>query len=73
MQQTTSVATVRQAAETAKANNSWLILTYHGVESPNSTYVDNVSAANFSAQMDALIASGIPIETVTTALTAMGK
>jgi peptidoglycan/xylan/chitin deacetylase (PgdA/CDA1 family) len=62
-----SVATM---AARAKANNSWIILLYHGV-GPSGTL--DTDTATFTAQMDAIKNSGVRVMTVSDALTALGK
>ncbi len=58
----TTGADVRAAAEQAKANNTWLILCYHGVGNVGSN--DDVSAATFQSHVDAVKAAGVPVKTV---------
>ena len=72
MRQTTTAAQVRAAADSAKANDQWIIFTYHGVN-PNGSWPEDVTPANMSAQLDALAASGISVVTVDDALTSYGR
>lgn len=68
---TTTAAEVRAAAEVARAQGSWVIFTYHSVD-PQATSIDDVTPDDFAAHMDALVASGVRIETVAAALSALG-
>jgi peptidoglycan/xylan/chitin deacetylase (PgdA/CDA1 family) len=58
----TSASAIRTAADAAKANNAWLVLTYHNVGIIESS--DDVSTATLQAHVDAVKASGVPIRTV---------
>lgn len=70
--QKTTAADIRAAAERAKAEGSWVIFTYHGVD-PSGSGAEDVTPANLSAQLDQLVASGIPVKTVNAALTSLGR
>ena len=70
--QTTTAADIRNAAEQAKAQNAWVIFTYHGVD-PSGTGSEDVTPTNLAAQLDALRSTGIPVVTVSAALSAYGR
>ena len=72
MGQATTAAQVRAAADSAKANDQWIIFTYHGVD-PSGIWSEDVTPFNLSAQLDALAASGISVVTVNAALTTYGR
>jgi len=66
IQDTTTAADVRAAADAAKAAGTWIIYVWHGVGSgPGS---ENVTTAQFVDQLAAVKASGIAIRTVSEAL-----
>lgn len=67
VQLTTSTASIRSAADQAKANGRWIVFTYHGV-APSAGGPEDVTSTNFAAQMDAIKASGIPVRTVSQTL-----
>jgi peptidoglycan/xylan/chitin deacetylase (PgdA/CDA1 family) len=62
----TTAADVRAAVDQARSTGAWLILTYHGVGTVGSS--DDVTAATFSAHVDAVKASGVTVRTVGQAL-----
>ena len=64
----TTAADVRAAADAAKAAGTWIVFVYHGVGSVGSA--DDVTAAAFASQVDAVKASGITVRTVAQALAA---
>ncbi len=70
-QTSTTAAQVKAAAEQAKANNTWLIIVYHGVGDVYSS--DDVTAATLQGHIDAVKAAGVPIRTVKGALAALGR
>ncbi len=70
--QTTTPADIRAAVERAKAEGSWVIFTYHGVD-PSGSGSEDVTPANLSAQLDQVVASGIPVKTVNAALMSLGR
>jgi len=66
VQTSTTAAQIRAAADLAKANNTWLVLIYHGIGTVGST--DDVSLTTFQSHIDAVKASGVPTRTVAQAL-----
>jgi peptidoglycan/xylan/chitin deacetylase (PgdA/CDA1 family) len=70
--QSTTADDIRLAAVQAKAQGSWVIFTYHGVD-PSGAGVEDVTPAHFAEQLDALAGTGIPIVTVSQALVIDGR
>jgi peptidoglycan/xylan/chitin deacetylase (PgdA/CDA1 family) len=62
VQTTTTADQIRAAANQAKANNTWLILIYHGVGPIQSP--DDVSTDTLTTHIAAVQATGVPIKTV---------
>jgi peptidoglycan/xylan/chitin deacetylase (PgdA/CDA1 family) len=60
----TTGAMIRAAAEQAKADNTWLILCYHGVGVADGGYGDDVDGPTFQAHVDAVRASGVAVKPV---------
>ena len=52
VQTSTTAAQIRAAADQAKANNTWLVLIYHGVGTVQSS--DDVSTSTFTAHVNAV-------------------
>ena len=69
---TTTVSEVQAALDQARASGSWLIFTYHGVGPQPGSELD-VTTDAFAAQVEAIKASGIPVQTVGAALTSLGR
>jgi peptidoglycan/xylan/chitin deacetylase (PgdA/CDA1 family) len=67
----TSVADIQAAVNAAKAARSWVIFVYHGIGTVNSS--DDITAAQFRAQVQAVKSSGIAVRTVSQQLTAFGR
>ena len=65
-----NASSVAAMAARAKANNSWIILLYHGIGPSASLDTDT---ATFTAQMDAIKNSGVRVMTMGQALTALGR
>lgn len=68
----TTADDVRNAALQAKAQNSWVIFTYHGVD-PTNAGPEDVTPSQLASQLDAIANAGIPVVTVSQALTAYGR
>ena len=68
--QDTRAADVREAAERARARNAWIVFVFHDVE-PNPKEPDDVTPERFAAHLDAITATGIPVQTVESALSVM--
>ena len=68
--QDTTAADVREAAERARARNAWIVFVFHDVE-PNPKEPDDVTPERFAAHLDAITATGIPVQTVESALSVM--
>ena len=68
----TTAAQIRKAAEQARSSNTWVVFVYHGVD-PRSKGADDVTPKLFAAHMDALVSTGIPVQTVESALAAMSR
>ena len=66
VQTSTTAAQIRAAADQAKANNTWLVLIYHGVGTVESS--DDVTGATLTAHVNAVKAAGVPTKTVAEAL-----
>jgi len=67
----TTAAQIRKAAERARTSNMWVVFVYHGVD-PKLKGADDVTPKLFAAHMDALVSTGIPVQTVESALAVMG-
>lgn len=65
---TTTLAQVQAWLAEAKATNTWLILVYHQVDPSTASGDYNTYPADFDAQMAAIKASGMAVETVSQAL-----
>jgi uncharacterized repeat protein (TIGR02543 family) len=69
---TTTTAQVADWVAQAQATNTWLVLVYHGVDADTTSPVDgdiyDVTPTQLSAQMAAIQASGITVETMSQAL-----
>ena len=70
--QDTTAAEVREAAERARASNSWIVFVYHDVE-PDPKEPDDVTPERFAAHVDAITSTGIPVQTVESALAVMSR
>ena len=68
--QDTTAADVREAAERARASNTWIVFVYHDVE-PDPKEPDDVTPERFAAHVDAIASTGIPVRTVASALAVM--
>jgi len=72
---TTTTAQVADWVAQAQATNTWLILVYHGVDTDTTNPVDgdiyDVPPAQLSAQLAAIKASGITVDTIKQALAAV--
>jgi len=66
----TTAAQIRKAAERARTSNTWVVFVYHGVD-PKLKGADDVTPKRFAAHMDALVSTGVPVQTVESALAAM--
>jgi peptidoglycan/xylan/chitin deacetylase (PgdA/CDA1 family) len=67
----TTASEIQQALDDAKANNGWLIFTYHRVENPTKNTEDSnviVSPVTFKQQMNLLRQSSMDVKTVQGAL-----
>lgn len=65
-----SLATLQAAVATAKANNTWLILTFHKIVASAPGTIE-ISQSDFNALMDTIAASGMPVQTVSQVWTAL--
>ena len=70
--QDTTAAEVREAAERARASNSWIVFVYHDVE-PDPKEPDDVTPERFAAHVDAITSTGISVQTVESALAVMSR
>ena len=70
--QDTTAADVREAAERARARNAWIVFVYHDVE-PDPKEPDDVTPERFAAHLDAITSTGIPVQTVESALAVMSR
>lgn len=70
--QNTTAADVREAAERARASNTWIVFVYHDVE-PDPQEPDDVTPERFAEHLDAITSTGIPVQTVESALAVMGR
>jgi peptidoglycan/xylan/chitin deacetylase (PgdA/CDA1 family) len=68
----TTAAQVRKAAEQARTSNTWVVFVYHGVD-PKLKGADDVAPKRFAAHVDAIVSTGIPVQTVESALAAMSR
>lgn len=68
--QDTTAAEVRDAAERARTSNMWVVFVYHDVD-PKPKEPDDVTPQLFAAHVDAIMSTGIPVQTVESALAAM--
>jgi peptidoglycan/xylan/chitin deacetylase (PgdA/CDA1 family) len=68
----TTAAQVREAAEQARTSNTWVVFVYHGVD-PKPKGADDVTPKLFAAHVDAIVSTGIPVQTVESALAAMSR
>lgn len=66
----TTAAQVRKAAEQARRTNTWVVFVYHGVD-PKLKGADDVAPKRFAAHVDAIVSTGIPVQTVESALATM--
>ena len=67
----TTAAQIRAAVTAARASRSWIIFGFHGVGTVGSD--DDVTTAQFRAQVQAVKQSGIAVETVARALATFGR
>ena len=65
---TTTIAEVQSWINEAKSTNTWLILVYHQINPDTSAGDYNTYPSDFDAQLSAIKASGISVETVNQAL-----
>ncbi|MGD0284408.1 MAG: polysaccharide deacetylase family protein [Candidatus Saccharimonadales bacterium] len=65
---TTTLAQIQSWIAEAQATNTWLILVYHQVDPDSAAGEYNTYPSDFDAQMSAVKASGITVETVSQAL-----
>lgn len=65
---TTTLAEVQSWIDTAKATNTWLILVYHQIDPDTAAGDYNTYPSDFDAQLAAIKASGVAVETVNQAL-----
>jgi peptidoglycan/xylan/chitin deacetylase (PgdA/CDA1 family) len=72
VQRDTTAAQVREAAEQARTSNTWVVFVYHGVD-PEPNGADDVTPKLFAAHVDAIVSTGIPVQTVESALAAMSR
>ena len=72
VQRGTTAAEIREAAEEARTSNTWVVFVYHGVE-PKPEGADDVTPTLFAAHMDAIVSTGIPVQTMESALAAMSR
>jgi len=70
MKNTTTLAEYQSWIDQAKATNTWLVLVYHRVPVTGATDVEEFDTpfADFTPQMDALVASGVTVKTYDAAL-----
>jgi peptidoglycan/xylan/chitin deacetylase (PgdA/CDA1 family) len=68
----TTAAQVRKAAEQARTSSTWVVFVYHGVD-PKLKGADDVTPKRFAAHVDAIVSTGIPVQTVESALAAMSR
>jgi len=70
MKNTTTLAEFQSWIDQAKATNTWLVLVYHRVPVTGATDVEEFDTpfADFTPQMDALVASGVTVKTYDAAL-----
>lgn len=66
---TTTLADVQSWITEAQSTNTWLVLVYHQVDPNSSAGEYNTYPSDFDAQLAAIKASGITVETVSQALT----
>jgi peptidoglycan/xylan/chitin deacetylase (PgdA/CDA1 family) len=67
---TTTAAEIRAAAERARHSKSWIIFVYHDVD-PSPQEQDDVTPELFAEHIDAIVSTGIAVETVESALAGM--
>jgi peptidoglycan/xylan/chitin deacetylase (PgdA/CDA1 family) len=68
----TTAAQIRKAAEQARTSNTWVVFVYHRVD-PKLNGADDVAPKRFAAHVDAIVSTGIPVQTVESALAAMSR
>jgi len=70
MKSTTTLSEYQSWINQAKATNTWLVLVYHRVAPTGATDVEEFDTpfADFTPQMDALVASGVTVKTYDAAL-----
>lgn len=68
----TTAAQVRKAAEHARTSNTWVVFVYHGVD-PKLKGAEDVTPKLFAAHVDAIVSTGIPVQTVESAMAAMSR
>lgn len=72
VQRDTTAAEIREAAEEARRSNRWVVFVYHGVV-PVPQGPDDVTPTLFAAHVDAIVSTGIPVQTMESALAAMSR
>ncbi len=72
VQRDTTAAEIGEAAEEARRSNTWVVFVYHGVI-PVPQGPDDVTPTLFAAHINAIVSTGIPVQTMESALAAMSR